>query len=353
MKNSIEEFNSLNFLLFNNRDLEVTKSLSINKMKNVTKEEILKLKKIEELSKLISKDYDKIHSKIEIPSYLLDINDIKNDKSKYNDFKYLVNLNFEIFQNVVKDMKFCLLPEDRQWLHKRGLNDSLIEKYKLSSILPEYTHEQLLTIGFTIHPLLTKIFNEDDKRGIIIPLYKDNQLINITIRKINIDEQGNTKSGYMKYSQTFPEIDFWGEEDINNSLDEIWLCEGIFDKLALNSIGKVALSNSNATINTFQMYFLIELLEKNNIRKINFFADNDSVGKKNSIIDKKILTEFGFSCKIFTSPFYKDAAEHFLENKLDINRLIYNEDFDIDELILKNDNSEQIFKLDTFFKNKK
>lgn len=196
---------------------------------------------------------------------------------------------------------------EKNWLHNRGINDNLIEKWQLKS-MTNIPLQYAETLGITCHPILTKLLDDGiNGGGIIIPLLQNSKLINCTFRKIS-------DIGKLKYTQTCPDISVW---NLQNS-KSVWIAEGLFDMIAIQANGKNACSVSGAMWSGIQLYQLLE----SGVENISIWTDKDQTGYRCSAILAKFLRMQGIKVEIYESLYCKDAAEHFLEKKLTWNDVI-------------------------------
>jgi len=189
--------------------------------------------------------------------------------------------------------------EERKLLNKKNISKNIIEKYKISS-LSQFNNDELKILGVTTHPILERLLGDGISDGLIIPLYEDNKLINTVFRKTN-------ELTKLKYGLSVPSLDFWGDDILEG--EEIWLCEGLFDMMALREQGKRCISASSCALNDF-LYFKII---KNKPKIVNIFTDNDVSGYNSSIKSQKMFGLNRINSKIYHSKTSKDAAEHFFE----------------------------------------
>lgn len=170
------------------------------------------------------------------------------------------------------------------------------------SLITDYKDLEILNA--TCHPVLKPILEDGlEDGGIIIPLFRDDLLINCAIRKLS-------DIGKLKYSLACPDIDVWGLDDIEG--EEVWITEGLFDMMALRSIGLKSVSVSSAMWSGIQLYKLLEKKPKSII----IFCDNDNVGLKTGLILHKFFNINGIYNKTVISSGSKDASEHVFQNKL-------------------------------------
>lgn len=187
-------------------------------------------------------------------------------------------------------------------LKRKNIPKHIIEEYDISP-LSQFKDTKILEIlGVTTHPTLKRLIGDGISDGLIIPLYKEDKLINTVFRKTN----DLTK---LKYGITVPSLNFWGDTDYQ--LDEIWLCEGLFDMMALREQGKKSISASSCALNDYQYFQII----KNRPRLVNIFTDNDVSGYRSAMKSQKVFGLNGIQSKIFSSKIAKDAAEHFFEKQ--------------------------------------
>lgn len=324
MKNkySVEE---LHFILFNNRSLEGV-LLNFVDWTEYSPELI----EIEKQFSFIKSQFDE-HKTIEVNSDELnlqaeDINYSIQDLQKYTELveeshQHLLSKNFEY-----------------QWLIDRGINENLIKKYKLSSLSHIKDEDALIKIGATCHPLLKPILDDGlEGGGIVIPLYENGILKNITTRKIS-------DIGKLKYTQSCPELDVYNSDKINKG-DEIWITEGIFDMYALSEQDLKSVSVSSAMWSGLQLYKLL-LLEPS---KINIFCDDDKVGLKTGRMLQKFFLMRSIPSMTYISSECKDASEHFFQEKLEFDKV---NEIDITKEMI-DDKEDQSFNFTNYIKNRK
>ncbi len=232
---------------------------------------------------------------------------IEIDKSKIDTGTEDIQLSREDLEYIQESVdstigKFSNI--EQKFLYERGITDEVLSKHKLGGLSFIQDHDILVKLNASLHPLLHNIINPDlDTNGILIPLYKNDKLVNCAIRRIS-DE------GKMKYNLTVPDIDVWG---LSNS-DEVWICEGLFDMMALQTKGLNAISVSSAMWSTIQLYKLLETKPK----VINILCDNDQVGYKTGAILNKFFNLYGIRNQTWVCQNGKDAAEIIFEKKLDL-----------------------------------
>lgn len=195
------------------------------------------------------------------------------------------------------------------YLQNRGVDDKTISNWKIVGLSAITDYKDLEVLNATCHPLLKKLFDDGiDGGGIVIPLFKDNVLINCAIRKIS-------DIGKLKYSLACPDIDVWGIDDIEN--EEVWITEGLFDMMALRSIGIKSASVSSAMWSAIQLKKLMDASPKS----IVIFCDNDNVGLKIGFILSRFFGINGIKYKTVISKISKDAASHIFELKGGMNNI--------------------------------
>lgn len=310
MKYTKEE---LGFILYNNR--------SIKGVVNNFKERISQIRLItieRRLSEINNLYYDD-DRKVEIDLSELDIDgfDVEYTKEDLSNLSYIFN-----------DIK--LSDVEYNFLINRGIDDEIINKYKITGLSNIKDKRILEIIGSTCHPVLNRLLSGDEELGgILIPLFENDILVNCSIRKIGIENSTNKK---LKYSLSCPDLPVWGLDDLDYK-DECWLTEGLFDMMAIKSLGEKCVSCSSAMWSSIQLYKLLDI----GLSKINIFSDNDQVGIRTSGILKEFFIKNNIECDIYISE-CKDAAEHIFENKLDISNLS-KIDVNNDLIISKNDDS--------------
>jgi len=291
----------LSFILFNNRSVSgVVKNFlpnNINAMKLISLEE--NLKKIKSM-------YNTTNL-IEVDSRELDLNtdDILVKKEE------LVNL-----KDLVNELVGTFNESEYEYLINRGIGEQTILDYKLFGLSSIENKDHLKVLGATTHPIMKK-FIEDGLNvgGIVIPLFENDELVNCSIRKISIENNKKTKT--LKYSLACPDIPVWGLDNINSG-DEIWLTEGIFDMIAINKMGKKAVSCSSAMWSGIQLYKILDKKPKG----ITIVADNDNVGLRTASILRDLFDYYLIPTRIVVSKFAKDAAEHYFQKMRNLDDFI-------------------------------
>jgi 5S rRNA maturation endonuclease (ribonuclease M5) len=252
------------------------------------------------------------------------LNDIENKldhyKKIYNDQKFVeINRNeidetcedihvtpitIQNLTNMVKLSHLNLCGKELEYLLNRGITQDIISQWFIGGMSLITDYKDLEILNATCHPVLKPILEDGlEDGGIIIPLFRDDLLINCAIRKLS-------DIGKLKYSLACPDIDVWGLDDIEG--EEVWITEGLFDMMALRSIGLKSVSVSSAMWSGIQLYKLLEKKPKSII----IFCDNDNVGLKTGLILHKFFNINGIYNKTVISSGSKDASEHVFQNKL-------------------------------------
>lgn len=289
MKYTIED---LSFILYNNRSVNgVVKNFipkNINPFKlNDIENKLDHYKKIFNNQKFVEINRNEIDENCE------DIN--------------VLPIDIQNLTDVIKSSNLNLSGKELEYLLNRGIPQNIINQWCIGGISSITDYKYLEILNATCHPVLKPILEDGlEGGGIIIPLFKDDKLVNCAIRKIS-------DIGKLKYSLGCPDIDVWGLEDIEG--EEVWITEGLFDMMALRSIGLKSVSVSSAMWSGIQLYKLLEKKPKSII----IFCDNDNVGLKTGLILHKFFNISGIQNKTVISKNSKDASEHILENKLGLN----------------------------------
>ena len=211
----------------------------------------------------------------------------------------------ELLTDIFLENKGNFSEIEKDYLIRRGCGP-IIESYNLLGLSTIKDYKDLETIGATCHPTLKKILVDGIKTGgVIIPLYENDILVNCAIRKISIE---NTDKKSLKYSLACPDIPVWGLDNINKG-DEIWLTEGVFDMMAIQTNGRKCVSCSSAMWSGIQLYKLL----KKKPSKINIFSDHDEVGLRTSAILKDFFEKSFIECEVHISEYKLDASDHFFQ----------------------------------------
>jgi len=291
MRYSKEE---LGFILYNNRSV---KGVVNNFIPDINPFKIINIENKMRKSKSLYTD-DSRMVEIHLDDVDIDSDDIIVTKEELGLLTNLFIENSGKFNN-----------DEYNYLLKRGCQP-MIQKYNLLGLSSITDYKNLETIGATCHPTLKKILDDGiENGGIIIPLYENGILVNCAIRKISLE---NSDKKSLKYSLACPDVPVWGLDNINIG-DEIWLTEGIFDMMAIQTKGKKCVTCSSAMWSSIQLYKVLEKKPS----KINIFSDYDEVGLRTSAILKDFFENSFIDCDIYTSEFKLDASDHFLYKNFD------------------------------------
>ncbi len=255
-----------------------------------------------------------------------------------NDIKPLTNTILQSHKELLTNTKYKF---ELDWILNRGFNINILKKWKIGSIqylVDNCNKHELTILGITTHPLLSKLLNTTlEGGGIILPQFKNNELINLTARRIS-------DTGKLKYTQAVPDISVYGLNTCK-SYKTIYITEGTFDMIALQEQGVCAVTVSSSIWSSLQLH---QLLEKE-VENIIIFSDNDKVGLSTSAVLKDILSFFDINIKTIVSKQYKDPCEHFLEHNLTFNET--KEILITEELVNSKENVE--FDIVNYLKNRK
>ena len=216
--------------------------------------------------------------------------------------------------------------KEYEYLINRGVGELTILSNKLLGLSAITDKEHLRILGATVHPILRGFLDDGLKGGgIIIPLFENGKLVNCSIRKITIENNGYSKT--LKYTLACPDVPVWGLENIEED-KEIWLTEGIFDMIAVNKMGKNSVSCSSAMWSGIQLYQILQKEPSNMV----IVADNDEVGLRTASILKDFFEYYLIQTRVMVSKFAKDAAEHYFQKTRNLSDFI---EIDItDEMII-------------------
>ena len=292
MKYTIEQ---LGFILYNNRSVEGVVQNFLDPTMNP-----FRLIQIEKKFDWCKSLYNNLEKMVEV-----DLSLLKPD----SDDEIVTPEQLESVSELTLSNLGKFSKDEKDFLIKRNITDSIIDKYQILG-LSQFT---------------------DNEGGIVFPLFKDDKLINCSIRRI-------TDVGKLKYTLAVPDTPVWGLDDVDED-SELWICEGLFDMIALREQGIKTVSPSSAMWSGIQLY---QLLEKKP-SKIVIFCDNDRVGLKTGLVLNKFFNLFQIPSVTIHSKHCKDAAEHFFEKNYSFDDL---ESIKITKEMVeeKNDNSFDFLK---------
>lgn len=192
---------------------------------------------------------------------------------------------------------------EMDWLQSRKIGLDVVGKYGIGRLASIPT-EMLETIGATCHPALANLLNTEIGPGVVIPLWEGGRLINVTVRRID-------DLGKLKYTQACPDVSVWGLGSVVSG-KPVWMVEGLFDMMAMHSIGESACSVSGAMWSGPQLYYLLRKLAEAEPSEVRILADNDQPGLRCARILCEILKLYGVLASTWLAN-GKDAAEHVFE----------------------------------------
>lgn len=313
----------MGFILYNNRSVKGVVSNFLPKLNPV---KLIKIENRLQQSKLLFENNSRM---VEVSIEDLNIN-CEDVVIKPEELEKLTDLILQNIGNFTDD--------EYDYLSNRGFGDKTILEWKLLGLSSIKKQEDLVTLGATCHPILSKIIDDGiENGGIIIPLFEGEKLVNCAIRKIKSDKS-------LKYSLSCPDIPVWGLDKISDG-EEIWITEGIFDMIALIKLGKKSVSCSSAMWTGIQLY---KVLEKNPSSVV-IFSDKDSVGLRTSAILKDFFSNFGIESKILISKVAKDPAEHYFQKFQTLNQL---QEINVTKEML-NEIKDESFNFIEYLKNRK
>ena len=283
----------LAFILYNNRSVQGV-------IKNFLPKDIDQIKLIDIENKLSwSKSfYQSYQSFVEVEKYRFDLS---------ADDIIVTPDDIASLSDIILESHLYLSGKELEYLTNRGITTDIIKKYKIGGLSNITKYSDLVLINATCHPVLKNILEDGlEGGGIIIPLYNNGKLVNCAIRKIS-------DIGKLKYSLTCPDISVWGIDDVESD-DDIWICEGLFDMMALRSEGFKSVSISGAMWSGIQLYSLI----KKSPKTINILCDSDRVGLKTGAILSKFFNISGIDNRTYICKSGKDASEVIFEKKIGI-----------------------------------
>lgn len=287
MKYTVDE---VNHILYHNRSVELVKKfLPTFDLNNLLHKENMLMY----CRGLYTKDSTE-STEFEISDFDMNVSDIIFEKSD--------------IENLTEQFKKLTVHEsdvEYDYIVKRNLKP-LINKYNiitLSSITDENT---LDIIGATTHPLLNNVLGDGiSGGGVVFPLYEDDILVNVAIRRVDT-------SNKMKYGNAIPDISMWGLYDIEYNA-EIWLTEGLIDRIFMleNGFDNVI----SASTPGLSIIHLLKILEKNP-KAVNIWSDKDQTGLRHSAIIQKFMTLNSIPCEVYVSEESKDPDDHFNKDLL-------------------------------------
>jgi len=273
----------VNYIIYNNRTYEGVVKNFLPELNLMNLNLLLEIdKQLKFVNKLVNKETSVI---IEQEKLDLDLPDIEVFPQQLE--------NIKISSREFSDNELSLLRQKKIPKH-------IINQYDISPLSQFKDVEILKILGVLTHPILEKLLGDGISDGLIIPLYNQNKLVNSVFRKTN-------ELTKLKYGISVPSIDLWGDTILKG--EEIWVCEGLFDMMALRDQGKRCVSASSCTLSDMHYLKII----KGGPSLVNIFTDNDISGWRSALKSQKLFGLNGIPTKVFSSKKAKDAGEHFFQ----------------------------------------
>jgi hypothetical protein len=208
--------------------------------------------------------------------------------------------------NAMQSIEF-IVPKDsdyHQFLLGRGVTQDQIDRFGLGTT-ENLTRDQRIYSGSLIHPAIEKHVNlkGEKEKGILFPIKDmDGQIIGTHVRMMN------TLPG-LKYSSSMSEGYLYHNIRKGEEIKEIFLLEGVFDCLAMDSLDPSIkwVSPSSGYLSTTQMVQL-EKLRLDTGAQIHILLDKDGVGIYNTMLINFYFGKWADSWEI-SHPQAKDLAE--------------------------------------------
>jgi len=235
---------------------------------------------------------------------------------KYKNCKNIINGNSEIkFKNLNKfNLTNIILQNFKKskkytYFYKRNVGNKLIERYKIICENPKNIFPRDLL------PQVNNLWAYQN----IIPVWEERKVVNVILRR---DDYLNTQNKKILNLKDLP-LKIWNAGYIRHSQknDSIFLTEGVFDGLSIESIDNKAIGlNSISMINKFLEIVeeFIDQLRENNVKFfICFDNDQRNQEKPNKKMPSEIarekldfeLRKMGLHCFILKLNEYKDINE--------------------------------------------
>lgn len=168
----------------------------------------------------------------------------------------------------------------------RGLSDDIVKQYRLG-YLPEG------------HPQLGAAFKY------VMPVSEEFTIYHSSSGDVKYKNQGKTDILNKEYLQ-------------HPAIDEIYICEGVFDALSLETIGRRAISLNGVNM----AGRLTELLPGVKGKRFILALDDDEPGKKAAVTIKSKCLELGLSCTILPLAGYHDVNDFLMADPYKLKTMV-------------------------------
>lgn len=223
----------------------------------------------------------------------------------------------------------------REWLNGRGVSDDQILKYELIDL--KWARKLLddkskAACGASIHPALRRWVGEDMAPGwvpdgVMTPVRNINGLI------IGCHNRLLSTVPKMKFCSSIPNLLLFhnlnrlsSERDTTQS---IFIVEGVFDGLAMETLGCNFIAPSTGYWTPEQLLLLVSMLDNFPNATIIPFFDRDRVGIKSNLALHRMLTSLGFKTELAyfanlqSDVVIKDPAQAIHQYKLDRSYIMF------------------------------
>lgn len=183
----------------------------------------------------------------------------------------------------VRAMPEALTQANRDWLLGRGVTPGQLSKFR--DIRQLTTREARIVLGAEIHPALQRWVGTTTPEGVLWPWTLGH-------------------GTYVRLLSTVPKLKFGASVPllhVGTNLGQlpcpdkgylVWLVEGLFDGLALDSTLQTFCTPSSGTWSELQLFTLVSLLRQHHVAGLVVAHDNDRVGHKENLFLWSVLRQW-------------------------------------------------------------
>lgn len=232
------------------------------------------------------------------------------DLTKVEDYEFVYGYD-DVIDAVLNNTSNDLELSIRDWLIDRGVTQEQVRSFRSFSQVRR--RKERIALGIEIHPAIQKWVGCSTPQGVMMTAFGiDGAISGVHLRMLSTVPK-------IKFGASIPLLhiasNVWRYQRLYfhaapfQAGDDVWLVEGIFDGLALDTLGLHYFSPSSGTWSCEQLFSLISQLRKCKPGRVICAHDNDRVGMKENLFLWSVLKP-EFQTEIFVyPPNVKDMSE--------------------------------------------
>lgn len=188
---------------------------------------------------------------------------------------------------------------------ERGLNKRVIDFYRLSMVNPL----KIIPVDFLPKNKAGQVLKDIENYNIILPIWSNKKVVNCILRR----NDKLTSNSIKTFNLSNVKLEIFNKNIIKKDVETIYICEGIFDCLSLESFEHDSIAINSVNMSSRLIKHLEKHIELISNKQFVLCGDNDIAGQKMN----SDLMKFFDKNNIFATAFN-------LKNCKDINELLLN-----------------------------